>query len=198
MERIENSFIKNHGFARMKELKESGIHTRKIAEAAKLGIIEKVRPGLYKLVDYPWDEHSSYVDIAQSKKNAIICLTSALAYYELSTIIPSVITIAVPMNTDKFSIEYPPVKVYYFSDKFYFSGIEEINTASGSFKIYNREKTICDMFRYRNKLGEDIALEGLKKYINSKNADLVKLREFAIICRIYTIISPYIKALVIR
>jgi hypothetical protein len=66
----------------------------------------------------------------------------------------------------------------------------------GSFKIYNAEKTICDMFRYRNKLGEDIALEGLKNYLKRKDANINKLWEYAIKCRVKTIVQPYIKAMV--
>ncbi len=161
-------------------------------------IIEKINPGLYKLIDYSWDEHLSFLDVANAKKNAVICLISALEYHQLSTINPPVISIAVPHNTDKFSMKYPPVKVYYYQDTFYELGIEEIKTKTGSFKIYNAEKTICDMFRYRNKLGEDLALEGLRNYLRRKDANLAKLRKYAIKCQVKTVLLPYLKAMVIK
>ena len=197
MKNIEEIFIKQKGYARMSDLKSEKIHTRSVAKAIENGIIEKVKAGLYKLVDYPWDEHSSFVDISQSKKSAIICLTSALAYHELSTINPSIVTIAVPQNTDQFILEYPPVKVYYFSNNVYSLGILEKSTTSGIFRIYDAEKTICDMFRYRNKLGEDIALEGLKNYLKRQSFDLFKFREYAKKSRVLKIIDPYLKAMLV-
>ena len=197
MDNIERIFTEQKGYARMSDLKSCMIHTRDVAKAIENGTIEKVKSGLYKLVNYPWDEHSSFVDISQAKKSAIICLTSALAYHELSTINPNEVTVAVPQNTDKFNLEYPPIKVFYFSDKVYSYGIDEKSTASGDFRIYSAEKTICDMFRYRNKLGEDIALEGLKNYLKRQDADLFKLREYADKCRVKRIIEPYLKAMLV-
>jgi hypothetical protein len=93
-------------------------------------------------------------------------------------------------------MEYPPVKIYYFSDRFYKAGIETITRPQGLVRIYGMEKTICDMFRYRKKLGEDMALEALRKYLHRKNADIPKLEQFAEICAVKTVITPYLKALV--
>ncbi|MBL7086096.1 MAG: Abortive infection protein AbiEi, partial [Candidatus Cloacimonetes bacterium] len=81
---------------------------------------------------------------------------------------------------------------------FYSFGIEEKHTISGNFKIYNAEKTICDMFRYRKKLGEDLALEGLKNYLKRKNADINKLREYAEICQVKTTLFPYLTAMLVK
>lgn len=180
----------------MKDMKNAGIHPRDIAKAVEEDVIEKISPGLYKLIDYPWSEYNGFIDIAKAKKSAVICLTSALEYYQLSTVNPSLITIAVPHNTDKFDIDYPPVQVFFFSQQLYGLGIEEKTKKSGTFKIYNPEKTICDMFRYRNKLGEDLALEGLKNYLKRKDADINKLWKYAIKTRVKTIIKPYLKAMV--
>jgi hypothetical protein len=62
--------------------------------------------------------------------------------------------------------------------------------------MYNKEKTICDMFRYRNKIGENLALEALKNYLRRKDSNIKKLNEFAIVCRVKTVMLPYIKAMV--
>jgi len=194
---IETYFTDHRGYARMKDLKDRGFHTRIIAKAVEKGIIEKIKPGLYKLTDYAWDEHSGFVDISKAKNSAVICLTSALSYYELSSINPGTITVAVPKNTDKFHLNFPPIRVFYFRNNLYSSGIIEKNTISGKFKIYNIEKTICDMFRYRKKLGEDLALEGLKNYLKRKDADLVKLQDYAIKCCVKTVLLPYLKAMVV-
>jgi len=198
VEKLIKFFKVHHGYSRMKDLRNAGIHTRDIAKAMDMKIIEKINPGLYKLIDYSWDEYLSFLDVANAKKNAVICLISALEFHQLSTVNPPVISIAVPHNTDKFSMKYPPVKVYYYQDTFYELGIEEIKTKMGSFKIYNAEKTICDMFRYRNKLGEDLALEGLRNYLRRKDANLAKLRKYAIKCQVKTVLLPYLKAMVVK
>lgn len=195
MEEIIKIFKKNKGFARMKELKEAGIHTRKVAKALSEEIIEKIEPGLYKLVDYPWDEHAGFAEVCKANKNAVICLLSAVSYYELTTFDPSEIYIAVPMNTPRFNLDYPPVKLYYFIEKYYKSGIEEKETPSGKIKIYNKEKSLGDLFRYINKLGEDVALESLKTYMRSRNRNLAKLHKYSVICGVKDKMEPFIKGM---
>ncbi|MDP8231567.1 MAG: hypothetical protein P9L91_02730 [Candidatus Zophobacter franzmannii] len=194
---IVTYFIQNHGYGRMKDLKKAGFNTRVISKTLEENIIEKIKPGLYKLIDYYWDENSIYRDIYRANSKAIICLNSALHYYNLATINPGIVQVAVPNNTARFSIDYPPVKVFYFSDTIYPIEIDRIDTANGSFEIYSIEKTICDVFRYRNKLGEDIALEALKNYLSRNDLNLTKLCNVATKCKVLKTIEPYIKALVI-
>ena len=147
------SYIKKHGgYARMKDLRAASFQTREIASLVKKGLIEKVKPGLYRL----------------------------------------------PHAAKAPGIEYPPVKVFYFRDRFYVPGIEQVQTPLGLIKIYNMEKTICDMFRYRKKLGEDLAIEGLKNYLKRKDANINRLREYAKICHVKTVLFPYLKAMLVR
>lgn len=186
-------FRRNKGYARMKELKNSAVHTRTISAAVKEGIIEKITPGLYKLTDYPFDENESLASVCNAKSNAVICLLSAAAYYDLTTFIPTEIYVAVPHNTDKFELSYPPIIVYYFIDKYYKLGIEVVDTQSGKIKIYNREKTIIDLFRYKNKLGEDVFLEVLKNYLKTKDRKVNELAEMAQKLNLYKNMEPYIK-----
>jgi len=196
MREIIDIFKENRGYARMVELKKAHIHTRRIAEAIREGIIEKIRPGLYKLVDYPWDEHVSFADVCNSNMRAVICLISSASYYELTTFNPSEVYVAVPNNTDKFVLKYPPIKVYYFANSYYSPGIETLDTKSGIVRIYNKEKTIGDLFRYINKIGEDIAVESLKTYLqNKKQRNISKLLEFSEICGVKKKIEPMIKAI---
>jgi predicted transcriptional regulator of viral defense system len=196
MKKIIKIFEKNNGYSRMKELREEGIQTRDISEIVNKGIIEKVKPGLYKLIDFPWDEYSSFVDVCKSNKKAVICLLSAASYYELTTFNPAEVYVAVPNNTDKFIIKYPPIHVYYFSNRYYDPGIESIQTKSGIVRIYNKEKTIGDIFRYMNKLGEDIAVESLKVYLhNKREMNIPQLLKYSEICGVKKKIEPMIKAI---
>jgi predicted transcriptional regulator of viral defense system len=196
MENLKIIFKKHSGYARMQELRSQKIHPRTIAKAVKEGIIEKIKPGLYKLVDYPWDEHGSFADVCNSYNKAVICLTSAAAYFEITTLNPAYITVAVPHNTPGFSLDYPPIQVYYFPYKYYETGINEIDTKSGHIRIYNQEKTICDLFRYKNKIGDDIVIESLRNYLKQKKRDINKLFEYAEILKVKEKLQPYVKAIV--
>ena len=180
----------------MKELKEAGIHTRGIKEARENKFIDKIKPGLYKLRDFQRDEYESFVDITTANGKAIICLTSALGYHGLTTFNPSKVTVAVPNNTDQFKLNFPPIAVYYFRENTYEAGIYHIDRSYGSFNVYNKPKTVCDMFRYRNKLGEDLAFEGLKNYLNEPDVNLNELQKYMKICRVKTVMKPYLKVLV--
>ena len=182
----------------MKDLKEAGFHTRIIKKMLLDGKVERIKPGLYRLPEvFSMGEYSQgFIDVCNSMQKSIVCLLSALEYHKLSTINPSKIYVALPNKDKRSKIEYPPVEVFYFRERFYSWGSKEIVTKTGTFRIYNAEKTICDMFRYRNKLGEDTALEGLKNYLKRKDANISKLWDYAIKCRVKTVVHPYIKAMV--
>jgi len=198
MEEIVEYIAKEGGFARMKDLRKEGFQTRDIAMLVKEGTIEKVKSGVYKIADYGFfeDKNVSLLTVCNAIPNAVICLISALDYYDLTLFNPSEIYYAIPNSEKPKKIIYPPVNPYYFRDRFYKAGIEHIKTKYGEIRIYNKEKTVCDMFRYRNKLGEDIAYEALKNYLYLKNANLLKLTKYAEICKVKTVLIPLIKVLV--
>lgn len=196
MDTLTSIFKKHKGYARMLELKKQGIHTRTIKKAVEEGIVEKVKPGLYKLANYPWDEFEGFIDICNANRKAVICLLSAAVHWELTTFDPNQINVAVPRSTDKFKLDYPPIKVYYFGEKNYSNGIEKIKTKSGLFKIYNREKTICDLFRYQKKIGEDIVIEVLKTYLSRKKyRSIPKLLDYAEKNNVIKKIQPLLKGM---
>jgi len=193
----------------MKELKAVSFQTRDIARLLKQGTIIKVKPGLYRLanlgdvmVPLPGIQgvgstiSQEMIDVCKALPRGVICLASALAFYDLTTFNPSEIYVAIPNAAKAPKMDYPPLRVFYFRERFYKPGIERIKVPPSTIKIYNKEKTICDMFRYRNKYGEDLALEGLKTYLSRKEADVNKLRKYAGICQVKTVMMPYLKALV--
>jgi len=197
MSKSIQQFMKSRsGYATMNEFKTAGIHTRKIREAVEKEIIIKIKPGLYKLRAFQRDIFEGFVDIHIANNSAIICLGSALAYHELTTFNPSRIDVAVPNNTDKFELNDPSINVYYFRENMYKNGIDVVERSYGSFKVYNKPKTVCDMFRFRKKLGENLAIEGLKNCLNRSDANLNELSKYMKICRVKTVMEPYIKAMV--
>lgn len=186
------------GFARMNELRAASFQTRDIAVLVQEGKIEKVKSGLYKLpkIDISTDINASLVEVSHAVPKGIIALASALAHYELTTFVPSEIYVAIPLSEKPPKIQYPPLRFFYFPARFYGVGIDEIRTSAGTVRMYNMEKSICDIFRYRRKIGEDLALEALKNYLRRKNSNIKKLQEFAVICRVKTVMLPYMKAMV--
>jgi len=191
---------KTGGYAHMKELRAASFQTRDIAHLVKDGALEKIKPGLYRLADLPDDPRvgRGETDVCQAIPEGVICLLSALEYHHLSTFVPKTVHVAIPRTSKPPRITYPPIKVFYFSEAQYKTGIETHKTAAGPVKIYCAEKTICDMFRYRNKLGEDLALEGLKEYLRRRGADPGRLLRYAEVCRVKKLITPYLKILVHR
>jgi predicted transcriptional regulator of viral defense system len=196
LEYIEKAAV-NNGYITMKDLKEKSFQTRDIKKLLEEGIIEKIKPGLYRLVNLEEDENISlsFMDVSKAIPEGVICLLSAISYYDLSTFIPSEIYLAVPHSKKVPVIEYPPVKIFHFRPETFELGISQINTRYGQIRIYDKEKTLCDMFRYRNKIGENLALESLKNYLGTRRYNLVKLMDYAKICRVKNIISPFLKAM---
>ncbi len=191
---IKQAFARRRIMGR-KELLERGIDPRDIRVAEDRGEITRIKRGLYKLSsDYSGIE-SDLADVTAASKFAVICLTSALSYYEMTSYISPEVTVAMPMNMTFLNIAYPPVHIYYFSKRPYSVGIVEQETESGIVRIYSPEKSVCDIFRYRNKLGEDLAVEALKEYLRKKGSDVNKLIEHAKMLRIWTVIRPYITAI---
>lgn len=180
----------------MKELKSRGFQTRDIQKLFRQGKLEKVKPGLYRLADMLPGPDSGMVEICLAMPKAVICLTSALAYHELTTFIPTAISFAIPRSDKPVKLLHLPNEPYYFSENQYKAGIERHQAEAGQIRVYGPEKTVCDMFRYRNKLGEDLALEGLKEYLRRSNRDLNKLMEFAKVCRVKGMVTQYIKGII--
>lgn len=197
MEEIISYIAKNGGFATMKEMKDANIHTRDIANLVRENVIEKIKPGVYRLADYKFfkDINLSLITVCRAEPKAVICLISALDYYEMTDFNPSEIYYAIPHSKKSKSIITPPVKAFYFRERFYKPGIEVIKTKYGEIRIYNKEKTVCDMFRYRNKLGEEFAMQALKNYLEQKRKSIATLIKFAEICQVKTVMMPIIKSL---
>lgn len=197
MEDIINYIINNSGFATMKDLKDAAFHTRKITKLVEEGVIEKVKAGVYRISDIGFFENVnlSLIAVCKAEPKAVICLVSALDYYEMTDFNPHEIYYAIPNSRKSKKIKYPPTRVFYFRDNVYNIGIDTIKTKYGTINIFNKEKTVCDMFRYRYKIGEDLALEALNNYVKMKKRSIPKLLEYAEICRVKPVMEPILKGL---
>lgn len=194
METLIPIFKNRYGYAYLKDLKKQGIHTDTIRRLIQDGAIEKVKAGLYKLADMPLLSNQGMIDVCMAMPKAVVCLHSALSYYDLTTALPAAIMIALPRESKPVKLSYPPMQIFYFSSSNYQIGIERVMTKTGGFAIYNIEKTIVDCFRYRHKLGMEVALEGLRKYLKRPGYNLNKLLKYAKAGRMLRVMKPYIEA----
>ena len=196
MNKINKVFKEHDGFARTNDILAAGIHRRDIKKIKDEGWIIRVKRGLYRLSEIPLVSNQGYIDLARAVPEGVICLLSALSYYELTTFNPSVISMAICRGRRRPKIEYPPVEFYYFSKKQFKAGVNEIKIKAHKISIYCPEKTICDCFRYRSKLGLDIAKEGLSEYLKRKGRNLESLFEYAEICRVKKLMEIWVNAMI--
>jgi len=194
--KIYKIFDTHNGFARTRDILAAGIHGRDIRRMRDGGQIIRIKRGFYRLAEMPLISNQGFIDLARAVPKGVICLLSALSYYELTTFNPSIISMAICRGSREPKIEYPPVEFYHFSKKQFEAGINEIKINGHKIRIYCPEKTICDCFRYRNKLGLDMAKEGLSEYLKGKDRNLEKLFEYAEICRIKPLLETWLNAMI--
>jgi predicted transcriptional regulator of viral defense system len=195
-EQIKDISFQNKGYISTKEIEDKGINRYYISELEKLGLVSRVKAGLYKWGEYDFQYNIELVDVFKIVPKGVLCLTSALGYYDLTTYNPWQYEIAIE-RTKKVTVpDYPPIKLVYFSEKQLDLGIVETDIDGHTVRIYDIEKTICDCVRYRNKIGIDIVKEGINEYLKRKDKDLNKLMKYAEVCRVQKILKEYLEVLV--
>ena len=192
--RAERIFRDHGGTLRMAAALAAGIPRRTLYAMRDEGIIAQLSRGVYRLKDMPELGTPDLITIATRVPRGVICLISALAFHELTTQIPHAVDVALPKGSEQPRIEYPPVNVYRFSGAAFTSGIETRKLDGHGVRIYSPEKSIADAFKYRNKLGTDVAVEALKMWRGRRRAPVERLLEQARVCRVERIIRPYLEA----
>jgi hypothetical protein len=188
-ETLIQKFKANQGWLRSKDFGYQPLVYAMLNQMIENHEVEKVKNGLFKYLQT--NTYNELEDIAKYYPNAVLCLFSAWHHYELSTTISHQHHLAVPHKANPAKIDYPPVKFYYWSDKQYQLGVLQ----EDKFKIYDREKSVCDAVKFRNKIGEEITYEVLRNYIQSKSRNLEKLMSYAKKMRIEKIITPMLKSM---
>ncbi len=159
------------------------------------GVIERLSRGVYRLTSLPGLKAPELIAVATRIPNGVICLISALAFHELTTQIPHAVDVAIARGAEAPRIDYPPVNVYWFSGKAFSEGIASPTVNGKQIRVYGPEKSIADAFKYRNKLGADVALEALRTWRERRASTVESLLHYARICRVERIIRPYLEAM---
>jgi predicted transcriptional regulator of viral defense system len=187
-------FQQNSGMLRTSQAIKLGIAPRTLYALRDAGKIEEVTWGIYRLPNTPANEYTDLVQVALRIPKGIICLISALAYHNLTTQIPHEVFVALPLDAEKPRLSYPPVRLFWLSKGAYSAGIEKYLLDGVNVRVYSREKTIADCFKYRNKIGLNIALEALKEGLG-QGCKPETVLDFARIDHVERTMRPYLEAL---
>jgi predicted transcriptional regulator of viral defense system len=189
--------FKRHGGAlRTGEAIRCGIHPRTLYAMRDVGIIEQLSRGLYRLAELPPLSNQDLVTVSLRAPNGVICLISALAFHELTTQIPHEVHIALERGSEAPRIKHPPLRIYWSKGQAFTEGIKIYEVDGVPVRIYNSEKTIADCFKYRNKLGIDVAIEALRIWRRRKGHSIERLIAYAQTCRVERLIRSYLEALI--
>jgi len=188
-------FRQHNGQLRTSEALRLGIHPATLYALRDTGEFDQISRGLYRLADLPPLSNPDLVVVARKIPQAVICLISALAFHELTLQIPHVVDIALASHTERAILKQPPIRVYWYSGLAFTEGVEVHQIDVVPVKIYGPEKSLADAFKYRNKIGLDVALEALKFFRQRPTFNADKLLHYARICRVEKIMRPYLEAL---
>lgn len=194
--RAKRAFRDHGGILRTSQAIREGIHPRTLYEMRDAGLIERLSRGLYRLADLPPLEDPDFVSVALKVPGGVICLISALAFHDLTTTIPHEVYLALEKGSERPRLKHPPVRLFSFSPETFRAGIETHQIDGVEVRIYTVEKTLADCFKFRNKIGLDVALEALKRYQQRRTFNFERLLHFARICRVENVMRPYLEAMV--
>jgi predicted transcriptional regulator of viral defense system len=190
------SLAKEKGILRPRDLSEYNIHSEYLTRLCKLGQLEKIGRGLYTLPNLEIDENFSLAQVSKSIPKSTISLLSALRFHNLTTQLPFEVWIAIPNKAHQSSLKEISIRVVRFSGEALSAGIEEHIILGVKVPIYNPAKTIADCFKYRYKIGIDVALEALRECWQNHCCTLDDLWHYSKICRVTNVIKPYLEFLV--
>lgn len=179
---------------RLNELEKMGTHHEYIKRLCDAGKLTKLSRGMYMAAEHDINEHHSIAEICKRAPNAVICLVSALVFHGLTTQMPHEVWVAIANKAHRPKIGYPPIRVFRFSDRALNTGIEKHIIEGCLVKVYCPAKTIADCFKYKNKIGLDIALEALHDAFRRKKATYSEILYYARICRVEKVITPYLES----
>jgi predicted transcriptional regulator of viral defense system len=160
------------------------------------GKLQRITRGLYSLPDSPVTEHQSLIEVCRRVPKAVVCLLSALQFHEIGTQLPFEVWVALPEATQTPALETPALRITRLRGEAYSEGIETLVEHGSTIRVYSVAKTITDCFKFRHKVGLDVALEALKDAWRQRKLDMDQVTHFARINRVEKVMQPYLEAVV--
>ena len=187
--------VRERGMVGRQDIAALGIHPMYLQRLYESGKLARLGRGIYVLADADYSQNTSLAEVCKRVSHGVICLLSALQFHELGTQNPHQVWLAIHSKESIPRLEYPPLRIVRFSGPVLSEGIEEHKTSDGSVRVYSIAKTVADCFRYRNKIGLEVALEALRECRRERRATLDDLWHFAAVDKVSTVMRPYLEAI---
>ena len=178
------------------DVRAHGWSPQMLIKLEQSGKLQRVARGLYSLPDSQVTEHQSLIEVCRRVPKAVICLLSALQFHEIGTQLPFEVWIALPEATQTPALDNPALRIARLRGAAYTEGIETIVEHGSTIRVYSLAKTITDCFKFRHKVGLDVALEALKDAWQQRKLNIDEVTHFAKINRVAKVMQPYLEAVV--
>lgn len=185
---------RSKGILRTRDVESAGASRALLASLTEEGRLLRLGRGLYTLPDRAASEHVSFAEVAARSERGVLCLLSALRFHDLTTQQSSDVWLAIPHKDRAPSFDYPPLRVIRMSGPAMFEGVEIADLAGAQVRVFCVAKTVADCFKFRNKIGLDVALEALREAWNGKRVTMDELWHYAEVCRVANVMRPYLEA----
>lgn len=192
---LARSLIGQRGTARSRELEAAGVARAQLSRLVASGDLVRVTRGLYALPGREPDSNEALVVVAKRAPQAVFCLLTALRFHGLTTQAPFEIWLGIDRKDRAPKLDWPPLRVVRFSGSSLKAGVETRQVGDVPIRVTNVARTVVDCFKFRNKIGVDVAMEALREARRSKQASMDDLWHFAQVCRVANVMRPYLEAL---
>lgn len=191
---IQRLFTRS-GTLRSSELVEHGVSRTQLSRWVASGELQRLGRGLYALPDYAPNQHASLVEVARRAPQVVFCLLTALRFHELTTQSPFEVWIAIGNKEHPPRLSHPMLRVQRFSPASLHYGVEEHRVDGATLRVTDVAKTVADCFKFRNKVGLDVALEALRDAVQDRRTSTDAIWRAAKVCRVATVMRPHLEAL---
>jgi predicted transcriptional regulator of viral defense system len=183
------------GIARLAELRDAGVTAATVSRMERDGEVLRLARGLYQLPDAPLNTHHSLAEVAKRIPKGVVCLVSALAFHGLTDQLPRPVWLAIGHKDWPPKPDGTPFRLVRFTDRLLNEGVEIHSIEGVSVKVFGIAKSVADCFRYRNKIGLPVAIEGLQEALRQRKTTPAEIARQAERGAVATIIRPYLEAL---
>lgn len=181
---------------RPRDIEARGIAREALLRLYRQGLLVRPARGVYALAESPVTEHHSFAVVAKLVPRCVVCLLSALRFHGLTTQDPHEVWIAVDFKAHKPAVKSPPLRVARFSGPALVKGIEAHEVEGVQVRVYSAAKTVADCFKYRHKIGIDVAIEALRDALRARKAAIDEINRYAKVCRVANVMRPYLESAV--
>jgi predicted transcriptional regulator of viral defense system len=188
-------YVRQNRIVRPRDVESIGIPREYLLRLYRQGKLARSGRGIYTLPEAAITERHTYAEVAKRVPEAVLCLLSALAFHQVTTQNPASVWIALRKGARKPAVTSPSLKIVRLTEPSLVAGVEKHQVEGVTVRVYSPAKTVADCFKFRNKIGLDIAIEALKDSLRQKKATVSDIYRYAKICRVSKVIRPYMEAL---